>query len=325
MSYLRKNRLWASIIVFLSAAYNIYYYVLIGAADFEQTVYINVLLGVLVITAAGTDAVRYYKKLAVKKELLHCNHVICHELEQEEHLDVAEHDVNVLEEQLRDQFQLNCDLQDYITKWCHEVKLPLSACMLMNEKVTDVRLRAAQREQLEMIRQQLNGAMLGCKVQGSLFDLKVRAADLLQCIKTSIHNNQYFLIQKKFEIVIEAEPVKVYTDPSWLVYVTDQLIQNAMKYCSENPVLLIKSRKKDKEAELIIEDNGEGIRQSDIRRIFERGYTGSSHHNGKYKSTGMGLYMAARILERLGHGITVESEYGVYTRFHIFLERMKLN
>ena len=68
---------------------------------------------------------------------------------------------------------------------------------------------------------------------------------------------------------------------------------------------------------LFIEDNGEGIRESDIRRVFEKGYTGSNYHNGKYKSTGMGLYMAEKIAGKMGHQISVESRYGEYTRFGI--------
>ena len=50
---------------------------------------------------------------------------------------------------------------------------------------------------------------------------------------------------------------------------------------------------------LWIEDNGEGIAQCDIRRVFEKGFTGRNYHNGKYKSTGMGLYLAAQIAKRL--------------------------
>lgn len=68
---------------------------------------------------------------------------------------------------------------------------------------------------------------------------------------------------------------------------------------------------------LFVEDNGDGIKESDIRRIFEKGYTGSCYHNGQYRSTGMGLYMASVILERLGHEIHAESEYGKGTKFII--------
>ncbi len=337
MKYLKKNRLWLGLSVFLVASFHAYAVFLMREPKIQKILYLDILLGAAILIVAGIDAARYYKMQALTKDMLQCGHVVCRELYeelsrcqaydgaalwQEEGMDVAEHDVRILEEQLKTQFDLNCDLQDYIAAWCHEVKLPLSASMLMNEKISDSTLRMAQKEQLETIRQQLHVALLGCKVQSSLFDLHVCAADLLECVKTAIHNNQYFLIRHRFEIVLEVEPVKVYTDPSWFVYVLDQLIQNAMKYSTQHPVLLIKSitGEKAQELKLLVEDHGEGIKESDRRRIFERGYTGSSHHNGKYKSTGMGLYMAAQILDRLGHTIAVESEYGAYTRFFIGLQ-----
>ena len=68
-----------------------------------------------------------------------------------------------------------------------------------------------------------------------------------------------------------------------------------------------------------MEDNGDGICEKDLRRIFEKGYTGTNYHNGRYKSTGMGLYMVSLILDKLGHDIQVESTYGQYTRFTIAL------
>ena len=66
---------------------------------------------------------------------------------------------------------------------------------------------------------------------------------------------------------------------------------------------------------LWVEDRGQGIQKQDMERIFEKGYTGSNYHNGKYKSTGMGLYMVSQIVQKLGHEIRVESKYGEYTRF----------
>ena len=56
------------------------------------------------------------------------------------------------------------------------------------------------------------------------------------------------------------------------------------------------------------------IVESDLKNVFEKGFTGSNHHNGKYKSTGMGLYLAHLIMKKLGHTITVESEFGCFTR-----------
>ena len=69
---------------------------------------------------------------------------------------------------------------------------------------------------------------------------------------------------------------------------------------------------------LYIKDFGEGIKDYDLPRIFDRGYVGSNHHNGKYKSTGMGLYMVMLMIKKLGHQISVESTYQENTCFCYF-------
>lgn len=251
--------------------------------------------------------------------------------------EAAEEETALLREELKRQFDMNCDLQDYIAKWCHEVKIPLSAAILMTEKMEDGRDRSAQgqpedgrdrnaqgqaeevgvkqalQEQLERIRQLLANALLGCKIQSSLFDLQIRPVSLAECVRASLHNNQFFLVQKHFEPDIRVGEEKVYTDKAWLVYILDQLISNAVKYVGDRAVLTICGDA----SHLVVEDRGVGIREEELRSIFEKGFTGSNYHNGQYKSTGMGLYMAKKIAEKLGHGLTVESVYGEYTRFTI--------
>lgn len=237
--------------------------------------------------------------------------------------EAAAEETGLLREELKRQFGMNCDLQDYVARWCHEVKIPLSAAILMTEKMgddgsdtqgqPDISVKQALQEQLERIRQLLSNALLGCKIQSSLFDLQIRPVSLAECVRASLHNNQFFLVQKHFEPDIRVGDEKVYTDKEWLVYILDQLISNAAKYVGNRAVLMICGDA----SRLVVEDRGVGIREEELRRIFEKGFTGSNYHNGQYKSTGMGLYMAKRIAEKLGHGLTAESVYGEYTRFTI--------
>lgn len=251
------------------------------------------------------------------QNMLKHDHIIYHEIDNLYNQDILEHDIRIMQKQYNEQFEINCDLQDYIAKWCHEIKLPLSALLLMNEKIENQELRISTKDQLEKIRQQLNAALIGCKVQSRLYDLQMKEVNLNECITTSIKNNQYFLIQKHFEINIDPCQETIYSDKEWLVYVLDQIIVNAIKYCQKKPKLQITFKKEQQERKLIIKDNGIGILESDIRNIFERGFTGRNQHNGQYKSTGMGLYFVDKILEKLGHDIAVESEYGKYTKFII--------
>lgn len=317
MNYLKKKRGILLSGIVLCVSYNFYFLFLLKDIPVQYLLYLDFLIAVFAVFAGGIGYFRFRRRQVREKELLERDGIIYQEFENCEGYEIAEHDVRILESQLQEQLDAVCNLQDYIAKWCHEVKIPLAASLLMAEKAEDAELRRNLKEQLERINQQLNSALLGCKVQGSSMDLQVKAVSLAECVRTAIHNNQYFLIRNKFTMDIRLDGVKVYTDKAWIVYVLDQLISNAVKYAEEQPILKIWSEKTKGAIHLYVEDCGQGILEQDIRRIFERGFTGTNHHNGKYKSTGMGLYLASVICDRLGHGIRVESEYGRYTRFTI--------
>ena len=315
-------------------AYNLYFIFLLPEIKLSYLIYLDFLIAAVMTVFYTSDSIRYRRIQRKKQELMQQDYIIYQEFQELPELqgllktnedsvhsetDIAAHDVLILKKQLQEQFDMNCDMQDYIAKWCHEIKIPLSASLLMAEKIEDAEIKDSFLEQLERMNVLLRSALLGTKMQSSLFDLQVRKTSLLKCIKESIHNNQFFLIRKHFTLDIqpEAEDRCVYTDPLWLTYILDQLISNSVKYSKENPQLKIYTRTQDGTIQLYIEDNGEGIKESDIRRIFEKGYIGSNHHNGQYKSTGMGLYMVYEIIKKLEHEITVESEYNKGTRFTI--------
>lgn len=355
MSYFRRRGRYLFLSGFLFVFFNFYFIVLMRDKNVEYLLYLDFLVLVFVLLFVGVDFFIYHKKEMELRRLMRQEDIICRLITDFENSEVAEHDVRLLQDKLQEKFDENCELQDYVAKWCHELKIPLSAALLIDEKIKDGELRTAMREQLEKINWQVSTMLQGCRLQSALFDLQIKRTSLSECVKASIRNNRFFLIQKKFAMDIQVEELPVYTDPVWLVYVLDQLLNNAIKYAGEEPALRIWAKhfpetdkaaggeaaerkaeggevtdkkaggRQDTSIQLFIEDNGEGIRDSDIRRIFEKGYTGSSYHNGKYKSTGMGLYLAAKIIGRLEHEISVESEYGEYTRFCITFRSRKLH
>ncbi len=320
MSYMRRCWKYYLFCLTVLAFANLYFLFLIQDRQIAYLVYFDILLVVFFLLFAGSDFYNYRKKRLWKKQLLGLESVICDILpvsEGFENRDIAEHDIRILKEKIQEQFQEDCELQDYVAKWCHEFKIPLSTCLLIDEKMEDGKLKRDMREPLERMNRQINTMMAGCRLQSPLFDLQIKKTSLPECVKASVRNNQFFLIRKKFALDVQVEELSVYTDPAWLVYILDQLINNALKYSGREPGLRIWSERQEKKVMLFVEDNGEGIRDNDLNRVFEKGFTGDNHHNGKYKSTGMGLYMTAKIAQKLEHEIKVESEYGVYTRFTI--------
>lgn len=313
LEYMKKIRSRIFLAGFLCVAYNLYFSLFLPAVNMPYLAYLNVLIAVGLF-GYGAAGYLYFKKERAGERS-------------------RKEETDMLREKVQEQFSQNCELQDYITKWCHEVKIPLSASLLLAEKVEEKKLRESLREQLERINAALRNALLGCKVQSSLFDLQIRRVSLEECVKASVHNNQFFLIHRHFELDLQVGEISVYTDKAWLVYVLDQLLGNAVKYAGERAQIRIWSEIVShteekgvygigegmgrKTVKLFVEDSGVGIREDELRRIFEKGFVGSNYHNGRYKSTGMGLYMAKKILNRLGHDIEVESAWGQYTRFAI--------
>lgn len=319
MSYIKKKWRQYFLCGGVALAFHLYFILLMQERRMQYLWYFDFLLALFLLFFAGIDSYLFRKQEKRKEEFLMREDVICEQMEDFENREIALHDTLILKEQVQKEFQDNCELQDYVAKWCHEFKIPLAAVLLMVEKLSDAQSRETLREPLERMNRQIRSMLFGCRLQSSLTDVQIRRTDLRECVRTSVRNNQFFLIQKGFELCVQVEEVSVYTDPQWLIYILDQLIDNALKYGAKSGKrrLRLWSDGGGRKVNLWVEDNGEGIKESDIRRIFEKGFTGSNYHNGRYQSTGMGLYMTDKIIRKLGHEISVESEYGVYTRFKI--------
>lgn len=313
-AYFKKRAGTVLLITCLVLFFNFYYGMLVTSVERKYMSYFNVLLSAVCAAAFLADFVYISGREKKKRQRLLGKDIIYQDFSDFENYEIAEHDAEILKSYLALRVQENYDLQDYVAKWCHEVKIPLAASLLLDEKITDAVLRRDLRGQLEKISRQVNAMMLGCRLQGDWVDIQIAGGDLQKCVAEALKNNRFFLIQKRFEIDLEVPEQKVYTDSSWLIYILDQIISNAVKYAKEQPLLKIWTVKQKDSIRLYIEDNGEGVKEQDVRRVFEKGYTGSNGHNGKYKSTGMGLYMAKKIAQKLGHEILLESEYGKYTR-----------
>lgn len=323
MKYVKRNWKYIGCLVFVFLSFNFYYVFLIPQADLSYLAYLDVLIGVGLLTFWLIDSMTFYRKEKEKAFYLESDDYVSDKLEDLEEAEIFEHDFRIFQQKLDEQISVNQDLQDFITKWCHEVKIPLSAAMLINERIEDSNLKLQLREQLERIKQSLNAALVSCKAQANLYDIQVSKVKLEDCVNTSVRNNRYFLINNKVDMCIELHDEYIYSDKEWLVYIVDQLLSNAMKYAKENPKIHIWSQEEGDCVRLFIKDFGEGIKDYDLPRIFERGYVGNNHHNGKYRSTGMGLYMVMLMIKKLGHSISVESVYQEYTCFCITFKNIE--
>ena len=209
------------------------------------------------------------------------------------------------------------DMEEYISKWVHEIKLPISALNIILERVEDDSIGISIKNEIEKINFLVNSVMYGSRATASKEDIFIREEDLNSIVRSAVKNNAFFLIKNHIEVEIENLNYSIYSDKKWILYVLDQIINNAIKYSKKNGRIKFTGIDEGKYITLNIEDNGIGIAQEDIERIFNKGFTGMNGRNTTYKSTGMGLYFSKKILQKLGHTIDVYSSQGEYTLFKI--------
>ena len=121
------------------------------------------------------------------------------------------------------------------------------------------------------------------------------------------------IIENNIELEAYIKENMVLTDGKWLEFIINQVLNNSIKYKREHGASIkIYSEKSGNITRLNIEDNGIGIDNCDLSRVFEKSFTGK---NGRHigKSTGMGLYIVKKLCDRLGHTVDIQSKKGEYT------------
>ena len=206
------------------------------------------------------------------------------------------------------------DFKDYIEMWIHEVKIPLSSLVLMihNNKNN---ISSKMVDQVNRLDNYVDQVLFYVRAENAEKDYLIKKTELNKVInKIALKNKDYILENNICFSVLNCEK-KVLTDSKWLEFIIDQIINNSIKYKKEivSSFIKIYTEENNEEIRLIIYDNGIGIDAKDLPRVFDKTYTGT---NGrlKSKSTGMGLYIAKNLCEKLGHKIAIESKVNEYTK-----------
>lgn len=200
------------------------------------------------------------------------------------------------------------DSADYYTMWVHQIKTPIAAMNLLLQQNPDVELS----EQLFRIEQYVEMALTYIRCGNDATDYVLRSASLDDIIKTSVKKYSRSFIRKKLTLRYTETGLRVVTDEKWLGFALEQIISNALKYTRSGSITIATENGNT----LIVEDTGIGIAAEDLPRICEKGYTGYNGRQEK-KSTGIGLFLTKKILDSLGHTLTITSELGKGTRVAI--------
>ena len=213
------------------------------------------------------------------------------------------------------------EYEEYVESFAHEIKIPIGALSLTFDNTKNYALKKETDRLYRLTEQMLYYA----RSESTEKDYFVKKLNLEEVIHNVILKFRHDLIDHKVIIETHAIDQIVYTDEKWLTFILSQIIQNSIKYFDKQEnKLTITGQDNDTNIILSIKDNGCGISSSDLSRVFEKGFTGYNGRADK-KSTGIGLYLCKKIMDKMGHKIWIDSEVGKGTRVYLELTRQEWN
>jgi two-component system phosphate regulon sensor histidine kinase PhoR len=222
--------------------------------------------------------------------------------------------------------------RDLMNNLTHELKTPISTIGLASEALsdTDIQLDDEQKSYyLDLIRAENKrlGLLVQKVLQASLVEkgsmkLYLQPVNIHDVAKDVVKNvaMQVRKMGGKIELDLKASNPIIKADKTHLTSVVFNLIDNALKYSSDNPRIKLSSVQTDEGVEFLVRDNGVGIPKEHLGKVFERLYrvpTGNVHD---VKGFGLGLSYVKTVVERHGGSIEVESELGSYSVFSLKLK-----
>ena len=214
----------------------------------------------------------------------------------------------------------------------HELRTPIFAIQLSLETLIDgaihdksVNIDFLQRakKQSERLKDLVSDLMTiskyesGVKLSKRYFSLSEHIQGVIGELK-GIAENRHIVINYVNEL---RNGVQVFGDSDSIKQVFINLVENSIKYTPENGHIVISTTDGGKDVNVTIEDDGIGIPEKDLPRIFERFYRVDKNRSRDRGGTGLGLSIVKHILEVHDSKINVESEVGKGTKFNFTLKK----
>ncbi len=206
---------------------------------------------------------------------------------------------------------------EYIELWIHEIKTPIAAGKMIIEN-NKTEFTKSIEEELDKIENYTEQALFYARSNTVEKDYCITKSSLKEIINLSVMKNKSGLLSNRINIKLDDLDKIVYTDSKWAVFIVNQIIQNSIKYSKiENKEINIFAKDEQEKVILYIRDNGIGIIEGELNRVFDKGFTGTNGRIQNKKSTGIGLYLCKKLCSKLGIGIELDSKKDIGTEVKI--------
>ncbi len=222
------------------------------------------------------------------------------------------------------------DMQkDFINNMTHEFKTPISTIKISSDVflkddkiIEDDRLNKYAliiKEQNERLNSQVEKVLQIAKLEKESFKLEKEALNIHDLLNNIVSGMEIKLSKKQgqIETSLDASNPLIRADKFHLANIIQNLIDNAIKYCNNQPNIQISTTEVDGKLSLKVEDNGIGIQKEYQNKVFEKFFrvpTGNVHN---VKGFGLGLFYIKNICDAHGWKIQLDSEYNKGTQISI--------
>ena len=174
------------------------------------------------------------------------------------------------------------EYKEYIELWIHEIKLPIATSKMIIENNKSSVTKNID-EELDKVEGFIEQALFYARSHVAYKDYIIKKTNLKKVVNESIKKCKNVMIQEKISVQLYDLDLEVYTDSKWIIFIIVQVVQNSVKYMKqeENKKIKIFARQNSENVVLYIVDNGIGIEEGEVSRVFEKGFTGTNRKTAK--------------------------------------------
>ena len=238
------------------------------------------------------------------------------------------------QKEIEDLKKLTTYRREFLFDVSHELKTPIFAAQgfvhtLLDGAVQDKSVRRKflkkAAKSLDALELMVEDLMTIAHMETGEIKMNFKNFNIVEMAREVVDQLDDKALKKNIEIVVSAEPpetIIVYGDPRRIFQVITNLVSNAIKYSkSLNGLVELEIKENDPEVFISVKDNGIGIPQEDITRIFERFYRVDKSRSKEKGGAGLGLAIVKHILEAHDSRITVNSALGEGSTFIFRLKK----
>lgn len=221
--------------------------------------------------------------------------------------------------------------EEWIANISHDLKTPLSSIKgyaeLLKGDAYEINIEDAKRygnsilDNSEYIQELVNDLSLIYKLKNKVLPISSKEENIValsqEIIIDLLNNSKYS--NREINFNYNYEKILLNCDRKYLKRAINNLVINSLEHNSKDTIVDISVLREDEQIKIIIEDNGQGIREEDLKNIFNRYYRGVTTSSSS-KGSGLGMAIAKEVIEWHSGSINIESEVEIGTKITIDLK-----